>query len=209
MAQDRCFNSMDSARFGRTDARESVGRDCSGREAGVFAVSLPFVSDGGASEEFKKEWLMSKSKSEGTERRCRIATAGAVTACALSFGAGGAAAADCASLAAKTFGDVTITAATSAVPPSSVAGIEPLGPVPITAPMCRVQGSIKASADSDITFEVWLPPEAAWNGRYEGVGNGGFAGYLVYRGILLRGFHPHHRFHVQPARQVAEGLQRH
>ena len=27
--------------------------------------------------------------------------------------------------------------------------------------------------------------------------------------LLLRGLHPHHRFHVQPARKMAEGLQRH
>ena len=126
---------------------------------------------------------MSNAMMEWTQRRWRFAAAGSVAACALSFGAGSAAAADCASLAAKTFGDATITAATSVVPPSSVAGIEPLGPVPITAPMCRVQGSIKASADSNITFDVWLPAEAAWNGKYEGVGNGGFAGYEVYRGM--------------------------
>ena len=96
---------------------------------------------------FNKERLMSNAMMEWTQRRWRFAAAGSVAACALSFGAGSAAAADCASLAAKTFGDATITAATSVVPPSSVAGIEPLGPVPITAPMCRVQGSIKASAD--------------------------------------------------------------
>ena len=50
----------------------------------------------------------------------------------------------------------------------------------MNAPFCRVQGSIKPSSDSDIAFEVWLPPEAAWNGKYEGVGNGGFAGSLIY-----------------------------
>src|SRR5208282_432692 len=48
------------------------------------------------------------------------------------------------------------------------------------APFCRVQGTIKPSADSDIKFEVWLPPEASWNGKVQGVGNGGFAGSLIY-----------------------------
>src|SRR5262245_16294153 len=35
-------------------------------------------------------------------------------------------------------------------------------------------------ADSHIEFEVWLPT-SGWNGKYEGVGNGGFAGYINYR----------------------------
>ena len=42
---------------------------------------------------------------------------------------------------------------------------------------------------------------------------GWLEGYLLDRAarllLLLRGLHPHHRFHVQPAREVAEGLQRH
>ena len=47
---------------------------------------------------------------------------------------------------------------------------------------CRVAGTIKPSADSDIQFEVWLPEEADWNSRYLGVGNGGFAGSISYAG---------------------------
>jgi hypothetical protein len=39
------------------------------------------------------------------------------------------------------------------------------------------------AADSDIKFEVWLPPESAWNGKYQGIGNGGFAGSLIYRSM--------------------------
>ena len=50
----------------------------------------------------------------------------------------------------------------------------------VNAPFCRVQGSIKPSSNSDIGFEVWLPPQGAWNGKYEGIGNGGFAGSLIY-----------------------------
>src|SRR5437588_7118330 len=54
----------------------------------------------------------------------------------------------------------------------------PQGP-PIAAlpALCRVTGSIKPSADSDIQFEVWLPA-AGWNGRFKGIGNGGFAGSI-------------------------------
>src|SRR5579863_775523 len=59
-------------------------------------------------------------------------------------------------------------------------GKDPPAPVTVKAPFCRVDGSIKPSQDSDIAFEVWLPPAPAWNGKYEGVGNGGFAGSLIY-----------------------------
>jgi feruloyl esterase len=39
---------------------------------------------------------------------------------------------------------------------------------------CRVAGKIKPTSDSDIGFELWLPA-SGWTGRYESVGNGGFA----------------------------------
>jgi Tannase and feruloyl esterase len=126
---------------------------------------------------------MSRSNLRGTERRLRIATAGAAAACVLSLGAAGAAAADCGSLAGKTFGDATITAATNVAPPSSVVGKDSPKPVAVKAPFCRVQAALKSSPDSDVTLEVWLPPEAAWNGKYEGVGNGGFAGSLIYNAM--------------------------
>ena len=31
---------------------------------------------------------------------------------------------------------------------------------------------------------MWFPPETAWNGKYEGVGNGGFAGSLIYPAMV-------------------------
>ena len=43
----------------------------------------------------------------------------------------------------------------------------------VNKPFCRVEGVLKPSADSDVKFEVWLPPESAWNGKYQGIGNGG------------------------------------
>jgi hypothetical protein len=81
-------------------------------------------------------------------------------------------------MAGKTFGGATITAATNVTPPSSLVGTDPPTPVAVNAPFCRIQGSIMPSSDSDIGFEVWAPPEGAWNGKYEGIGNGGFAGSL-------------------------------
>ena len=47
---------------------------------------------------------------------------------------------------------------------------------------CRVAGSIKPSDDSDIRFEVWLPA-AGWNQKFQGVGNGGFAGSINFGGL--------------------------
>jgi feruloyl esterase len=47
---------------------------------------------------------------------------------------------------------------------------------------CRVAGSIRPSADSDIRFEAWLPG-SGWNGKFQGVGNGGFAGSISYSGL--------------------------
>jgi len=55
---------------------------------------------------------------------------------------------------------------------------------------CRVTGSIKPSADSDIRFEVWLPAEG-WNGKFMQTGNGGAAGSIVYTSLaepLARGY---------------------
>jgi hypothetical protein len=39
--------------------------------------------------------------------------------------------------------------------------------------------TMKPSADSDIKVEVWLP-SSGWNSKFQGVGNGGFAGAIDY-----------------------------
>ncbi len=58
---------------------------------------------------------------------------------------------------------------------------------------CRVATVVSSSgnpATSQSAVEMWLP-EAGWNGRYEGFGNGGFAGSINYSELelgLLEGF---------------------
>ena len=55
---------------------------------------------------------------------------------------------------------------------------------------CRVAGMIKPTSESEIKFEVWLP-SANWNGKFQGIGNGGFAGSISYSGLagaLARGY---------------------
>ena len=45
---------------------------------------------------------------------------------------------------------------------------------------CRVAATLKPSADSAIDIEVWLPESSAWNGKFQMVGNGGWAGTISY-----------------------------
>jgi feruloyl esterase len=46
-------------------------------------------------------------------------------------------------------------------------------------PFCRVAATLRPSSDSDVRIEVWMPL-ANWNGKFQGVGNGGFAGTITY-----------------------------
>ena len=55
---------------------------------------------------------------------------------------------------------------------------------------CRVTATLKPSSDSDIRIEVWLPA-SNWNGKFQGVGNGGWAGSISYGALaqaLRRGY---------------------
>jgi Tannase and feruloyl esterase len=55
---------------------------------------------------------------------------------------------------------------------------------------CRVALTLKPTADSDIKMEVWLPV-SGWNGKFQGIGNGGWAGSITYSDMakgLKRGY---------------------
>ncbi len=90
-------------------------------------------------------------------------------------------AAPCESLSALKLPDTTITSA------QSVAAGKFELPSPAPNPVvfkevpafCRVTAEIKPAKDSDIKVEVWMPV-TGWNGKYQGVGNGGFAGSVSY-----------------------------
>ncbi|HEX4773489.1 MAG TPA: tannase/feruloyl esterase family alpha/beta hydrolase [Bryobacteraceae bacterium] len=56
-------------------------------------------------------------------------------------------------------------------------GADPVSNLPA---FCRVAGVIKPVNDSLIQFELWMPAEK-WNGKFRGVGNGGFAGSISYQ----------------------------
>jgi hypothetical protein len=96
-------------------------------------------------------------------------------------------AATCESLAGLKLPDTTITSAQTV---AAGAFTLPVEPQPNTSAFafntlpafCRVQGVIQPSSDSHIEFEVWLPA-SGWNGKFEGVGNGGFAGSISYAAL--------------------------
>src|SRR4029453_6467795 len=57
-------------------------------------------------------------------------------------------------------------------------------------PFCRVTGETRPTSDSQIAFELWMPLEN-WNGKFAGVGNGGWAGIISYPALpeeLRRGY---------------------
>ena len=106
-----------------------------------------------------------------------------------------AAATTCESLADLKLPNTTITtaqtlAAGAFTPPSSEAGMPMAVSYKELPAFCRVTGVIKPTSESDIKFEVWMP-SAGWNGKFQGIGNGGFAGSITYRGLagaLSRGY---------------------
>src|SRR4029079_5280342 len=86
------------------------------------------------------------------------------------------AATSCESLASVALPDTTITSV-QALPACSLT--TPGNPtIPALPAFCRVTGT---SAPA-IKFEVWMP-SSGWNGKFQGIGNGGFAGSIDYNGM--------------------------
>ncbi len=98
----------------------------------------------------------------------------------------------CASLTGLQLGGAVVTAAAVVpagrfTPPAD--GV-PMAEVTLPA-YCRVVGVARPGPDSDIRFEVWLPEPAMWNGKFQQVGNGGYAGSIPTGSLahtLLRGY---------------------
>ena len=55
--------------------------------------------------------------------------------------------------------------------------------VAVNPAFCRVQATIRPSADSDIKIEVWLPRKG-WNGKFFAAGNFGWGGSIPYTQML-------------------------
>src|SRR5262245_33759143 len=55
---------------------------------------------------------------------------------------------------------------------------------------CRVTATLTPTSDSEIKTEIWLPA-AGWNGKFQAVGNGGWAGTIPYAALaaaLMSGY---------------------
>lgn len=95
----------------------------------------------------------------------------------------------CASLKQVALPNVTITLAEPVtagmfVPPN-LKQDEKVPPLYKSLPaFCRVTATLAPTADSDIKVEIWMPA-TGWNGKFRGVGNGGFAGSISYQGLAL------------------------
>lgn len=112
----------------------------------------------------------------------RLLTILAITSLGIATKANGAE--TCDGLVALKLPDTTITAAQLVAAGDfkyeAVPGITPTVKLPAR---CRVTGSIKPTADSDIRFEVWLPT-SGWNHRFQQGGNGGLAGAMFYASMI-------------------------
>ena len=76
----------------------------------------------------------------------------------------------------------TVAAGTFVGPPAPFSGRDMSAFYKNLPAFCRVVAEAKPTADSDINLEVWLPV-SGWNGKLQGIGNGGFAGLIDYEQI--------------------------
>src|SRR5882762_11835972 len=116
----------------------------------------------------------------GDDKLCRMMRTlftAAVIATSLGAVVPSARAVECASLQSLKLTDTTITMAQRVTTGSVI--VPPEATLDGLPAFCRVAGVIRPTTDSAIRFEVWMP-ESAWNERFLGVGNGGFAGVIGY-----------------------------
>ena len=103
--------------------------------------------------------------------------------------------ASCESLASMALPHTAITLArvvdagafTQPAPPTGPAGGAVFRDLPA---FCRIAATLTPSNDSDIKMEIWMPL-TGWNGKFEAVGNGGWAGTISYGAMaaaLRRGY---------------------
>jgi len=95
----------------------------------------------------------------------------------LLFGTQGIAGTPCEGLAKLSLPRTTITLAQTVAAgaftlPAGARG----GPFNDLPSFCRIQATLKPSADSDIKMELWMPEAPKWNGKLRGTGNGGLGG---------------------------------
>ena len=92
--------------------------------------------------------------------------------------AASAGAATCDSLASLSLPNITMTAAQT-IPAGdyTAASGQTFSNLPT---FCRVAATATPTSQSDINFEVWMPPAGTWNGIFRGEGSGGSAGAITF-----------------------------
>ena len=73
------------------------------------------------------------------------------------------------------------------LPDTAIALAESVPAGPGLPAYCKVAGTV----DTEINFEVWMPVAESWNGKFNGVGNLGLAGFINYGDMsvaLARGY---------------------
>ncbi len=96
----------------------------------------------------------------------------------------------CEKLGSLKLANTTITEARTVAPGAFTPVTGTAAPYKELPAFCRVTGIIKPTTDSDIKFEIWMPG-SGWNGKFQGIGNGGFAGSISYGGLaaaVARGY---------------------
>lgn len=99
------------------------------------------------------------------------------------FAVTGSAQTPCERLTLLSFPDAAITSASS-VPagPNRAANSAARQPAILLPAYCRIAAILTPSSDSLIEMELWLPV-SDWNGKFEAVGNGGWAGSINFGGM--------------------------
>jgi len=85
----------------------------------------------------------------------------------------------------------TITGGTFNTPPGCTTGSTGCTTNTGLPQFCRVAGTATPTNDSVINFEVWIPTDSSFNGKYEQLGCGGFCGSIGYSGLanaIRRGY---------------------
>src|SRR5689334_8706411 len=84
----------------------------------------------------------------------------------------------CSNLTSLSLPDITVTAAQT-IPAGNytAANGQTFQNLPT---FCRVAGTATPTSQSDINFEVWMPPPGIWNGIFRGEGSGGSAGAITF-----------------------------
>jgi feruloyl esterase len=111
--------------------------------------------------------------SPSKQQRLNKYVAPSLAAAAVMFHAAPAAADACSNLTQLSLPNTTITLAQTVA-----AGANASGTTKAPFGLCRVAATVKPGPNSNVHFEVWIPTDGNWNGKYQQVGNGGFAGSI-------------------------------